>query len=49
MAENEINTIVAQGIMQGRPDGTFDPFGTITRAEVAAVLQRYFRSIGRRM
>ena len=39
-ANNAIQTLANMGIMQGRPDGIFDPQGLATRAEVAAVLRR---------
>ncbi len=32
---------VGTGIIGGRTDGTLDPGGTATRAEVAAMLQRF--------
>ena len=39
-ANNAIQTLANMGIMQGNSDGTFNPQGLATRAEVAAVLQR---------
>ncbi len=36
-----ITKLVAHGIMNGYPDGTFKPDGSITRAEVAAVIVRF--------
>jgi hypothetical protein len=33
-----IEAIYQAGIVQGRPDGTFDPAGRMTRAEMAKVL-----------
>jgi hypothetical protein len=35
----------ANGIITGRPGGAFDPRGDATRAELAAVLQRFDRNI----
>ncbi len=36
-----ITKLVAHGIMNGYPDGSFKPDGSITRAEVAAVIVRF--------
>lgn len=36
-----ISKLVAYGIMNGYPDGSFKPDGSITRAEVAAVIVRF--------
>ena len=38
---NKICYILSEGIMQGRSDGNFDPYGTITRQEMAIVLGKY--------
>ena len=38
---------VEQGIIQGRGDGTLNPAGNATRAEVAAMLQRFCKAAGR--
>ena len=37
---NPINCMVFNGIIKGYPDGTFKPNGTITRAELVAMLTR---------
>jgi len=39
-AKNPVNVLTIQGIINGRPDGKFDPKGTATRAEVAALVNR---------
>ena len=36
---------LSAGILQGRDDGTLDPAGTASRAQVAAMLQRLMREI----
>ena len=40
-AQTGLRWAVAQGILQGRGDGTLDPTGTATRAEVSAMIQRF--------
>ena len=39
-AKDTINFLAEKGIITGRGDGTFDPDGTITRAEVAVMIAR---------
>ncbi|AGA60036.1 putative S-layer protein (plasmid) [Thermobacillus composti KWC4] len=39
-AENDIKTAIQKGYVNGYPDGTFRPNGTITRSEYAALLSR---------
>ena len=39
-ANEAIQTLANLGWMQGNPDGTFNPQGMLTRAELAATLQR---------
>jgi N-acetylmuramoyl-L-alanine amidase len=39
-AKDTINLLAEKGIIAGRGDGTFDPDGTITRAEVAVMIAR---------
>lgn len=39
-ATESVETIRRMGLMDGYPDGTFDPFRTISRGECAALLQR---------
>ena len=40
-AEVEVAVISAAGIIQGRPDGSFDPRSPVTRAEGATVFMRF--------
>ena len=40
---NAVSTMTNAGIFVGRPDGTFAPNQTITRAEMAAVIVRFMR------
>lgn len=40
-ALNALRWAVEQGILQGKGDGVLDPTGQATRAEVAAILQRF--------
>jgi len=40
-AKEDVNVLVMQEIITGRPDGSFDPRGNATRAEFAAMLNRY--------
>lgn len=37
-ANEAVNTVKALGIVNGRPDGSFNPKGTATRAEIATIL-----------
>lgn len=37
-ANKAVNTVKALGIVNGRPDGSFNPKGTATRAEIATIL-----------
>jgi len=39
-AKNGIQTLANMGVMQGRPNGNFDPQGLATRAEIAVVMSR---------
>jgi len=39
---NAVSTMANAGVVQGRPDGTFQPNHPITRAEVAAITARFF-------
>ena len=39
-AVESVEILRRMGLMDGYPDGTFDPFATITRAECAILLQR---------
>lgn len=38
---NSINKAYSTGLIEGYPDGTFRPYNTITRAEMATILGRY--------
>jgi hypothetical protein len=44
-AKEAIATFFRAGIISGRPGNLFDPKGTATRAEVAAMLQRFLEAI----
>jgi len=39
---NEVSTVTNMEVIRGRPDGTFAPNQAITRAEVAAIVARFF-------
>ena len=43
-AQNEIETMVEYGVVEGNPDGTFNPDGNLNRAEAAALLWRVLSS-----
>jgi len=43
---NEVSTITNAGVLRGMPDGTFAPNRDITRAEVAAIIARFFNESG---
>ncbi len=38
---------VGMGLINGKPDNLFDPYGTATRAEIAAVLSRFIEYLDR--
>ena len=40
-AETAVGIMQQAGIISGRPDGSFDPQATATRAEVAAIFARF--------
>ncbi|ODM24960.1 hypothetical protein A7W90_01315 [Clostridium sp. Bc-iso-3] len=44
-AKNPVNVLTAQGIINGKPGNLFDPKGTATRAEVAAMLHRFLEVV----
>lgn len=44
-AVDAVKWAVGQGIMTGKSNGNLDPSGSATRAEVAAMLQRYIENI----
>ena len=42
-AQEDIEKCIEQGIIKGYPDGTFKPDATVTRAELATIIQRLRR------
>ena len=44
-AETAVKWAVGKGIITGRTNGSLDPSGSATRAEVAAMLQRYIENV----
>ncbi len=46
-AEGSVETVVADGLMAGFPNGTFGPDQTATRAQAAAVLAAYLKQQGK--
>ena len=42
-AENDVIKAASMGIIQGNPDGAFNPQGSITRAEASAIIYRLAR------
>lgn len=44
-AENDVDLMRRAGIINGRDDNTFDPEGTATRAEFAAILRRLIEKL----
>ncbi len=44
-AETAVKWAVGNGIITGRTNGSLDPSGSATRAEVAAMLQRYIENV----
>ena len=44
-AQNPVNVLAAQGIINGMPNNTFAPQGMATRAQVAAVLHRFMEAV----
>ena len=45
-ARASVEVLFKAGIINGRPDGRFDPQGNATRAELATMLQRFVEVIG---
>lgn len=45
-AMESVRWAVGEGIIAGRTDGTLDPQGYATRAEVAAMLMRFVKKLG---
>ena len=46
-AETFVRWAVAEGLLNGRDDGTLDPAGTATRAEVAQIFMNYCEKIAK--
>lgn len=46
-AETFVRWAVAEGLLNGRDDGTLDPAGTATRAEVAQIFMNYCENIAK--
>jgi hypothetical protein len=44
-AKNAVETLYCGGIVSGKPGNSFDPHGSATRAETAAMLHRYAEAI----
>ncbi len=44
-AQNPINAVMLRGYMKGYPDGQFKPENTLTRAEVAATINRNYTRV----
>lgn len=44
-ATGNVTWAVGAGLLNGRDDGTLDPLGNATRAEVAAMLQRFLENV----
>ena len=43
-AQNNVGWAIGKGLLTGKGDGVLDPLGNATRAEVAAMLQRFNES-----
>jgi hypothetical protein len=43
-AQSAVQTLYCGGIVNGKPDNRFDPRGSTTRAEVAAILHRFIEA-----
>ena len=43
-AKDAVTEFYRAGIIKGRPGGVFDPDATITRAEAAALFERYIKN-----
>jgi hypothetical protein len=44
-AKNSVQTLYCSGIVSGKPGNLFDPKGSATRAEVAAILHRFIEAV----
>jgi hypothetical protein len=45
-ARASVEALFQAGVINGRPDGRFDPQGNATRAELATMLQRFVEVVG---
>lgn len=43
--EADINVLAAMGVVEGRADGTFDPKGQVSRAELASLMARAYEVV----
>ncbi|GHU48996.1 hypothetical protein FACS1894127_0980 [Clostridia bacterium] len=43
-ALEDVNLIRSYGLLEGRPDGNFDPTGSLTRAEASVILKRFIEN-----
>ena len=46
-ARGAVQTLFRAGVISGKPGMIFDPMGQATRAEVAAMLQRFMEAVGK--
>ena len=46
-AKDSVSWAVAEGLLTGRDDGTLDPAGTATRAEIATILMRWCENVAK--
>lgn len=44
-AKDKVSTMQQIGLLEGRNDGSFDPKATVTRAEIATVIERLIKKI----
>ena len=44
-AKDKVSIIQQIGLMEGRVDGSFDPKATVTRAEIAVVIERLLKIV----
>jgi hypothetical protein len=45
-AKSDVNRLVMQGILDGKPGNLFDPRAGATRAEYAVILERFVTNLG---
>ena len=46
-AVDNVSWAVAESLLSGRDDGTMDPAGTATRAEIATILMRWCENLAK--